>query len=107
MRRVAVDESAVTIETKQHWLCIAMDADTKLLPGVRMSERRGTDSAAAFLGRLAEKRDLSETTVLFDDIYYLTALARSLNYVDRNLIEKWFQTLVMRIARFHQTWTGA
>ena len=23
---------------------------------------------------------------------------------DRNLIEKWFQTLSMRIDRFHQTW---
>ena len=42
---------------------------------------------------------------------YLTALTRCdlrghLNYVNRNLIEKWFQTLVMRIDRFHQTGMG-
>ncbi len=29
-----------------------------------------------------------------------------LDYVERNLIEKWFQTLPMRIDRFHQTWIG-
>lgn len=42
----------------------------------------------------------SETTVLVDGICYLTALAwcdlrGHLNYVERNLIEKWFQTLAM------------
>jgi transposase-like protein len=42
---------------------------------------------------------------------YLTALARcdlrsQLDCVDRNLIEKWFQTLAMRIDRFHQTLMG-
>lgn len=42
---------------------------------------------------------------------YLTALARCdlrghLDYVDRNLIEKWFQTLAMCIDRFHQTGMG-
>lgn len=42
---------------------------------------------------------------------YLTALAQNdlgghLDYVMRNLIEKWFQTLTMRIARFHETWMG-
>ena len=30
-----------------------------------------------------------------------------LDYVKRNLIEKWFQTLAMGIDRFHQTWMGA
>lgn len=39
---------------------------------------------------------------------YLTALGRGglsgdLNYVDPNLIEKWFQTLKMRVTRFHTT----
>jgi putative transposase len=33
-------------------------------------------------------------------------LTDHLDYVDRNLIEKWFQTLTMRIDRFHQTWMG-
>jgi putative transposase len=48
---------------------------------------------------------------LVDGMGYLTALARCdlsghLNYVEWYLIEKWFQTLVMRINRFHQTWMG-
>jgi hypothetical protein len=42
---------------------------------------------------------------------YLTVLAwcdlrGHLDYVERNVIEKWFQTLAMRIDRFHQTWMG-
>lgn len=42
---------------------------------------------------------------------YLTALARCdlrghLDYEYRNLIEKWFQTLKMRLKRFHNTWNG-
>ena len=42
---------------------------------------------------------------------YLTALARTdlggeLNYTDRNIVEKLFQTYTMRIERFHETWNG-
>jgi len=42
---------------------------------------------------------------------YLTALSQwglrgHLNYVNRNLIEKCFQMLAMRIDRFHGTWMG-
>ena len=42
---------------------------------------------------------------------YLTALAQNdlgghLDYVTRNLIEKWFQTVTMRIDRFHSFWRG-
>ncbi|WP_143420475.1 integrase core domain-containing protein, partial [Halorubrum vacuolatum] len=29
------------------------------------------------------------------------------DYTDRNLIEKWFQTLKMRIDRFHSSWVGS
>jgi putative transposase len=109
--RVAVDETTVTIGSEQQWLYAAIDVETKLLLGVRLSQRRGTDPATAFLGQLAEKHDLSETTFLVDGMGYLTALARCdlgghLDYVDRNKIEKWFQTLAMRIDRFHQTWMG-
>lgn len=60
---------------------------------------------------MAEKHDSSETTFLVDGIGYLTALGRCdlrghLDYAERNLIEKWFQTLAMRIDRFHQMWMG-
>lgn len=51
--RVAVDETAETIGTEQHYLYAAIDVETKLLLGAVVSERRGTDSAA-------EKRDFSE-----------------------------------------------
>ncbi|MFC7010031.1 IS6 family transposase [Halalkalicoccus salilacus] len=111
LRRVAVDETVVTIGTEQQWLYAAIDIETKLMLGVRIFDRRGTDPAAAFLGQLAEKHDLSKTTFLVDGMSYLTALARCdlrghLDYVDQNLIEKWFQTLAMRIDQFHQTWMG-
>jgi len=74
--------------------------------------RHGTDPAAAFLSRLAEKHDLSNATFLVDQFGYRTALARlglsgRVDYTDRNLIEKWFQTLTMRIDRFHNSWMGS
>lgn len=65
--------------------------------------------AAAFLSELKDRHDLSETEFLVDGYGYLTALARcnlrgDLEYADRNKIEKWFQTLKMRVERFHNTW---
>ena len=101
--RVAVDETAVTIRTEQSWLYAAIDLETTLLLGVRISDRHGMDPAAEFLGRLTENHDLSDATFLVNRIGYLTALVQCdlsghLDYVDRTLIEKWFQTLSMRIA---------
>jgi putative transposase len=68
--------------------------------------RRWTDPTAAFLHRLTEKHDVSDIEFLTDAGGYLTALARLdlhgvLNYSDRNSTEKWFQTVVVRIDRFH------
>ncbi len=85
--------------------------DSKLLLGVRVSRWRGTRPASAFLSELKERHDLSEAEFLVDGMGYLTALARTdlgghLDYVTRNLIEKWFQTLKMRVERFHSTWMG-
>ena len=101
----------MTIGTEQYWLYAAIDLETTLLFGVRISNRRGTDPAAAFLGQLAEKHNLSDATFLVNGMGYLTALTRCdlrghLDYVNRNLIGKGFQTLAMRIDRFHQTWMG-
>ena len=49
---------------------------------------------------------------LVDRMGYLTALAKTdltgdLNYSDRNIVEKLFQTFTMRIERFHETWNGS
>ena len=65
-----------------------------------------------FLRELDGKHDLSEAAFLVDGYGYLTALARiglsgQLDYVDRNQIEKWFQTLKTRIDRFHHSWVGS
>jgi transposase-like protein len=110
--RVAVDETAVQINGDWSWLYAAIDIKAKLILGVAVFDRRGTDSAAAFLRELAEKHDLAETLFLVDGYGYLTALARlglsgRLNYIDRNHIEKWFHTLKMRIDRFHSSWVGS
>ena len=64
-----------------------------LLLGVRLTQRRGSSPAAAFLHDLAAQHDLVETEFLVNGRGYLTALARvgligDLKYVDRNLIEK-------------------
>jgi putative transposase len=109
--RVAVDETAVQVGTEWDWLYAAIDLDSKLLLGIRLSPRQGTTPAAAFLSGLKDRHDLSETEFLVDGYGYLTALARcdlrgDLEYADRNKIENWFQTLKMRVGRFHNTWTG-
>jgi transposase-like protein len=73
---------------------------------------RRTDPTVAFLHRLTEKHNVSDTGFLVDACDYLTALSRQdlsgqLNYHDRNHIEKWFQMATMRINRFHSFWRGS
>ncbi|WP_353633501.1 IS6 family transposase (plasmid) [Halobacterium sp. NMX12-1] len=111
-KRVAVDETAVKINGEWSWLYAAIDIDTKLILDVALFGRHGTDPAAAFLQKLQEKYDLSEAEFLVDQFGYRTALARlglsgRVNYTDRNLIEKWFHTLKMRVDRFHNSWVGS
>jgi len=111
-KRVAVDETAVKINGEWSWLYAAIDIDTKLILDVALFGRHGTDPAAAFLAGLREKHDLSEAEFLVDQFGYRTALARlglsgRVNYTDRNLIEKWFHTLKMRVDRFHNSWVGS
>jgi len=111
-KRVAVDETAVKINGELCWLYAAIDLESKLILDAELFGRHGTDPAAAFLHRLAEKHDLSETVFLVDGFGYQTALARlglrgHRNYTDRNLIEKWFQTLKQRIDRFYHSWVGS
>ena len=94
------------------WLYAAIDLESKLILGVALFDRRGTDSVATFLRELAEKHDFSETMFLVDGYGYLTTLARiglsgQLDYTDRNHIEKGFHTLKMWIDRFHTSWVGS
>uniref|UniRef100_UPI0012FC0030 integrase core domain-containing protein n=1 Tax=Haloferax sp. (strain Q22) TaxID=1526048 RepID=UPI0012FC0030 len=94
------------------WLYAAIDIETKLILDVELFGRHGTDPAAAFLHRLSEKHDLSDAVFLVDGYGYQTALARlglsgRLDYVERNLVEKWFHTLKMRVDRFHNSWVGS
>ena len=110
--RVAVDETAVKINGELSCLYAAIDLDSKLLLGVDLFERRGTDPATEFLRQLTEKHDLSDTEFLVDGYGYLTALFRlglsgHLDYVDRNPIEKWIHILKMRVDRFYNLWVGS
>ena len=110
--RVAVDETAVKINGEWSWLYAAIDLDTKLILDVALFGRHGTDPAAAFLSGLDEKHDLSDTVFLVDQFGYRTAISRlglsgQVDYTARNLIEKWFHTLKMRVDRFHNSWVGS
>jgi putative transposase len=109
---VAVDETAVKINGDWSWVYAAIDLDSRLILDAAVFGRRGTDPAAAFLHRLTEKHDLDETVFLVDGYGCLTSLSRlglsgQLDYVERNLIEKWFHTLKMRVDRFHNSWVGS
>jgi len=88
--RVAVDEKQIEVE---------------ITAGGRYLQPRD-DPAAAFLYRVTEKHDVSETEFLVDGGGYLTdlfhhELSGQLGYNERNHIEKWFQTVPMWIDRFH------
>ena len=111
-RRVAVDETAVKINGEWSWLYVAIDLDTKLISHVAVYKHHGTDPAAAFLRALTEKHDCSAAVFSAGAFDYRTAFARLglngwVDYSERNLIEKWFQTLEMRGDRFHNSWVGS
>ena len=110
--RVAVDEKQIEVDGEEKWLYAAIDTESKLLLEIDVYSRRGTDPAAAFLHRLTEKHDVSDAEFLVDGGGYLTALFRhdlsgQLDYTERNHIEKWFQTVSIRIDRFHSFWRGS
>ena len=111
--RVAVDEKQVQLaEEREMWLYAAIDIDSKVVLHARLSEHRGTDPATSFLRELKEKHRVSDAEFLVDGMGYLTALAKTdlgghLDYSDRNIVEKLFQTFTMRIGRFHETWNGS
>jgi transposase-like protein len=110
--RVAVDEKQIEVDGEAKWLYAAIDTDSKCILDIDVYSRRGTDPAAAFLHRLTEIHELDDAEFLVDGMGYLTALARHnlsghLDYNDRNYIEKWFQTVTMRIDRFHSIWMGS
>ena len=80
--------------------------------GARLSRHRGRDPVETFLEELKEKHRVSDAVFLVDGVGYLTALARvdligHLDYSERNIVEKLFQTYTMRIERFHETWNGS
>jgi len=82
-----------------------------LMLDIEVFSRRGTDPAAAFLSRLAEHHDLSDTELLVDSSGYRTALTRlglsgHIEYNGRNHVDRWFQTLEQRTDRFYTTWNG-
>ncbi|WP_114578994.1 IS6 family transposase [Saliphagus sp. LR7] len=110
--RVAVGEKQIEVDGDKKWLYAAIDTESKLLLEIDVFSRRGIGPAAAFLHRLDEKHEIDETEFLVDAGGYLTALARRelsghLDYSDRNHVEKWFQTVSMRLDRFHSFWRGS
>ena len=111
--RVAVDEKQIQLAEEQTaWLYAAIDVDSKVVLHARLSRHRGRDPAETFLDELKEKHRVSDAEFLVDGMGYLTALARTsltghLDYSERNIVEKLFQTYTMRVERFHETWNGS
>ena len=111
--RIAVDEKQIQLEEERKvWLYAAIDVDSKLVLHARLSQNRGTDPATTFLRELKEEHRVSDAEFLVDGMGYLTALAKTdllgdLNYSERNIVEKLFQTYTMRVGRFHETWNGS
>ena len=65
-----------------------------------------------FLRELKEELRVADAEFLVDGMGYLTALAKTdltgdLNYSERNIVEKLFQTYTMRVSRFHETWNDS
>ena len=111
--RVAVDEKQIQLANEEKaWLYAAIDVESKVVLHARLSTNRGRDPAETFLDELKENHRVGDAVFLVDGMGYLTALARTelnghLDYSERNLVEKLFQTYTMRIERFHETWNGS
>jgi len=111
--RIAVDEKQIQLEEERKgWLYAAIDVDSKVVLHARLSQHRGTEPATTFLRELKEEHRVCDAEFLVDGMGYLTALARTnltgdLNYSERNIVEKLFQTYTMRVGRFHETWNGS
>jgi putative transposase len=111
--RVAVDEKQIQLgEEEKAWLYAAIDVDSKVVLHARPSQNPGTDPATTFLRGLKEKHRVGDAEFLVDGMGYPTALAKTdlsghLDYSDRNIVEKLFQTYTMRVGRFHETWNGS
>ena len=111
--RIAVDEKQIQLEEGgKAWLYAAIDIDSKVVLHARLSQRRGTEPATTFLRELKEEHRVADAVFFVDGMGYLTALAKTdltgdLNYSERNLVEKLFQTYTMRVGRFHETWNGS
>jgi len=69
--RVAADETAVKINGDWSWVYAAIDVDSRLILDVAVFGQCGAGSDAAFLHRLTERHDLSETGLLVDGYGYL------------------------------------
>ena len=108
--RIAVDEKQVQLESDQKvWLYAAIDVDSKVVRDARLSRNRGTEPATMFLRELKEEHRVGDAEFLVDGMGYLTALAKTdllgdLNYSERNIVEKLFQTYTICVGRFHETW---
>ena len=108
-----MDEKQVQLAEEQKvWLYAAIDIDSTVVLHPRLSEHRGRDPAETFLRELKEKHCVEDAEFLVDGMGYLTALARvdlsgHLDYSERNIVEKVFQTYTMRISRCHETWNGS
>jgi putative transposase len=79
---------------------------------LNLAEDKIKRSAEQFLNELKKKIHAGDAVFLVDGMGYLTALARTdlggeLNYTDRNIVKKLFQTYRIRIQRFHETWNGS
>ncbi|WP_273837378.1 DDE-type integrase/transposase/recombinase [Halococcus sp. PRR34] len=101
--RVAIDEKQIQLENEQKvWLYAAIDVNSKIVRGARLSQNRGIEPATIFLRELKEEHRVSDEEFLVDGMGYLTALAKTdllgdLNYSNRNIVENLFQTYTMRI----------
>lgn len=111
--RVAVDEKQVQLAHEETvWLYAPIDGESNVVLEARLSRNRGRDPAETLLTERTENHCVEDTEFLVDGMGYLTALARTnlsghLDYSERNIVEKLFQTYIMRIGRFHETWNGS
>ncbi len=74
--RLAIDVTAVKINGDWSWVYDAIGLDSWLILDVEIIGQQGTDLGAAFLHKLTEKHDLSETIFLVGGYGYLTFLYR-------------------------------
>ena len=105
--QVAVDETVIRINDRDHWLYAAVDPETNHVLHIHLYPRRTNALSEIFLGELRDKHDVENAFFLVDGAPWLqTALSRHglrfqhVTHGNRNAVERVYREVKRRTSSF-------